>query len=216
MSVILEIAERNYGSGAQRYRFECWLISAAYLFKKTYLFHLRKNRVVKTRDSTNGRQVLLRILAERLEHLPYGSGRGATNQTRYREYFDNLIRDGIVAWGAPFFNPKDETASRMRQFGRPTGWWVPQPSGRVEVSQLCAAPWILPRALDYLPAVNGRAVTLQEGYHALYLHRKSVALENRYGRKTASRLRTYIQILTDYLEGNVFSLPIDNLKRNAA
>lgn len=198
---LLSIAGEVFDPGAERYKFECWLSTWLRAVKETIRFHESRGTELDSRPGPNGReQVKVEIAATRMLEWPYGRGKDSeTGQRKYRFYREVLEETGLMTWATPYYNPRfGNPAYPAEVTGTATGYWVDWPDFSVTVRDMGVAPWDLKEAIQDI-TIHGRALTLDEAYHALHVVESGINLTERYKRSAAGRIHSYANTIRDQL-----------------
>jgi hypothetical protein len=161
--------------------------------------HTKRGKPPKVYDLTAQRCVYIEIAAMWMEHWPYGSGRTRETgrKSRYLEFKEKLAVEELLIWAAPFANPRKQWPGAPRDIaGTAIRYRTPLPDMHVCVADIPVAPWVLKTGIEGLRASNGRSLTLDEAYHALWATELGFDLVKRYGRRTAERIRGYVAEIT--------------------
>lgn len=188
---ILEVAERKYPPGAQRYRFEVWTSGLVRATKEVLTWQVdrrvrsgrRTARPGSMPDISDRSWVEVEIAADWMERWPYGSGRNPEGRTRYLEYRDCLIAEGMLEI---IGEARMQAGPRFRR-PRAMRYRLPTPETAL-ARDLPATPWDMEPAIEGIEAGYGRPLELTEAYHILHLTRRGVDVRRRYGVRTAERI----------------------------
>lgn len=191
---VLDIAERRFGPGAQRMRFEVWCLGFYRAVQEIMSFHRWvgregdrfEDRFELVGDPAAPEAAVVEIASEWMAAWPYGQGRDTqSRRTRYREYRDLLQQEGLATPVGKHvhFGPDDLA-------GRATQYRIPHPDP-TELRDVPIAPWILKRAC-YGYAIGNRGsgeLPLEEAYHMLFVEEAGLSLRQRYGYHASTGLR---------------------------
>jgi hypothetical protein len=202
---ILHVAERSYPAGVLRYRFECWLF--AWLREcKRLAYRNRRNGTYRTTQVETRRgtetAVILEISRGRMKNTwPFGSGENQDGTARYVEFREVLYSRHLLFYHEPHRTKGFKGAERNIA----TRYAVPERivSTKVRLRDLPADPRDLIRALNG-PAFEGKAVTLAEAMHALFIMKTlPIAKEraDRYKRASAKKIVQIGKMVSDGLAG---------------
>lgn len=187
--LIMDLAERHYPAGAQRYRCEVWLASFLRSVKENMRYRRENGRERFVRQAHGAEQVEVEILAEWLENSPYGSGEcSRTRRTRYLDYLQILIDAGVVELAREYSHHRDARLSRARTY------LVRTPETALLRDLVYGgrtySPWIVKRVLPRIVIDGNRGCALpDDAYHDLHLAVSSIDLRGRYGRDTAVKIQ---------------------------
>ena len=113
-------------------------------------------------------------------------------ESRYLIYKRILSDKGLFVEAAPYQSPTFRNPEVPRDVrGTATRYRTPYPDMEVCAGNLPIAPWELKPAIAHL-RTNGRELSIDEAYHALWVTEQGVDLGKRYGRRTADRIRRYV------------------------
>ena len=180
------LGEDLFGRGPFRYQFEVWVCS---------LFRAVKS--IERYQRAHGGEVVrgegfieAEILSGWMERWPWGSGRarGTRNYVTFREA---LVSRG---WMVPVSPPR--WCVQVPEFtGEATRYRV-RPPRNVREGELLYSVGTVERRITAMK-VNGRALTVEEAYHALRALGRGPSLERRYGAAAAELITRYANAIRD-------------------
>lgn len=208
---IMAIAERHFGAGAQRYRFETWAHACQRAVREIAhytadIHHQRaaqpgteSYRIISPAKSAGS--ILVEIAAAWMMGWPYGSGRDeATRQTRYIWYRQTLETEGLLRKVRSHYNYGPDAHGTGAN--RATTYRVVAPAPAT-LRDVPVAPWVLARAIEGITGSRDK-LDIAEAYHILHITGLAIDLRRRYGYsrsewiwKTAGRIQENIAVILE-------------------
>lgn len=179
MEDVVRMGEACFGPRhPHRYAFEVWTCALITAVKSILRYRQQKELEVPVGPG----YVEVPILAEWMEAWPWGSGH-QDGRRSYVKFRDILVSQGyIVPVGQPKWHIDSPGAP-----GLATPYRIKRPAS-VRANELPLTPDMARRRVSG-EWVHGRPLTLEEGFHALYVSQSSRLLRRAYDRPTADRVR---------------------------
>jgi hypothetical protein len=200
---VMALAECAGLCGSGLYRAEVWIVSLVRAVKSIVRHHLHAGTPLDEVEDEGCRFVFVPIAARWMEGWAYGSGgRGRgdgppiPNYARYRQIMMDARWMRLARYSPTkiAFNhgrrPPDDMAREASVYA------VRMPRLDVCVREVGVDAVELERvAMESGLTMSGRALSLDEAHHVLWLHRAGVDGPERYGRRLGGRVASYGQVL---------------------